>query len=103
MQNSIDYSKPLLSDDLDSFSPVGSSSVLDTADAKELSNEKESKELSNEQEISNYQEENDIDVDNSEYNLPQPSTRLRNVEEMLNKRKDKKLTTKFIQEAQAIH
>ena len=40
MQNSIDSSKPLSSDDLDSFSPVGSSSILDIADAKELSNEK---------------------------------------------------------------
>ena len=66
IQNSIDFSKPLLNDDSDSFSTVGSSSMLDTADAKDLSNEKENNELSNEQEILTCQEENDIDADNSE-------------------------------------
>ena len=70
---------------------------------KNFQMKKKCKELSNEQEISNCQEENDIDADNSECNLLQPSTRLRKVEEMLNKRKGKKLTTKFIQEAQALH
>ena len=70
---------------------------------KNFQMKKKCKELSNEQEISNCQEENDIDADNSECNLLQPNTRLRKVEEMLNKRKGKKLTTKFIQEAQALH
>ena len=103
MQNSIDSSKPLLNDDSDWVSPVGSSSILDIADTKDLSNEKESNELSNEQEISNCQEENDVDADNSECDLLQPTARRRKVEEMLNERKDKKLTTKFSQEVQALH
>ena len=60
-------------------------------------------ELSNEQEISKCQEENDVDADNSDCDVPQPRATRRKVEEMLNERKDKKLTTKFSQEAQALH
>ena len=56
IQNSIDSSKPLLNDDSDSFSPFGSSYILDIADAKSLSNEKESNELSIKQEISEKRE-----------------------------------------------
>ena len=70
IQNCINSSKPLSNDDSDSFSPVGSSSILDIADAKDFSNEKESNELSNEQEISKCQEENDADADNSECDFP---------------------------------
>ena len=103
IQNSIDSSKPLLNDDSDWVSPVGPSSILDIADTKDLSNEKESNELSNEQEISNCQEENDVDADNSACDSLQPSARRRKVEEMLNERKGKKLTTKFSQEVQALH
>ena len=58
-------SKQFSNDASDSFSPVGFSSILDIADVKDLSNEKESKELSNEQEISKCQGENDVDADNS--------------------------------------
>ena len=103
IQNSIDSSKPLSNDDSDSFSPVGSSSILNIADVKDLSNQKENNKLSNKQEISKCHEEHDVDADNSEYDLPQPSARRRNFEEMLEERKDKKLTAKFSQKAQAIH
>ena len=48
IQNSIDSSRPLWIDDSDSFSPVDSSSIIDIADAKDLSNENKSNELSNE-------------------------------------------------------
>ena len=89
IQNSIDSSKALSNDDSDSFSSIGSSSILDIADSKDLANQKKSNELSNEQKISMCQEENDVDADNSECDLPQPSTRRRKVEEMLNKRRDK--------------
>ena len=103
IQNSIDFSKPLSNDDLDSFSPIGSSYILDIADSKDLSNEKESNELSNEQRISKCQEENDVDAENSECDLLQPSARCRKVGEMLKERKDKKLTTKYSHEAQAFN
>ena len=102
IKNSIDSSKPLSNDDSDSFSPAGSSSILNISDAKDLSNEKESDKLSNEQEFSKCHEENDVDDDNSECDLPQPSARRRKVEEMLNGKKGKKLTTKFSQETQAL-
>ena len=101
MQNSINSSKQLSNDDSDSFSPVGFSSILDIADVKDLSNEKESKELSNKQEISKCQGKNDVDADNSGCDPTQPNARWRKVEEMLNERKDKKWITKFSQEAQA--
>ena len=85
IQNSIDSLKPLSNDDSGSFSPVGSSSVLDDiAGSKDLSNEKESDELSNEQ-------ENDADADNSECHLSQPSRKHRKVEEMLNARERTKI------------
>ena len=89
IQNSIDSSKALSNDDSDSFSSIGCSSILDIADAKDLANQKKTNELSNEQKISKCQEENDVDADNSECDLPQPSIRRRKVEEMLNKRRDK--------------
>ena len=98
-----DSSKPLSNDVSDSFSPVVSSSILDITDAKDVSNEKESNKLLNEQEISKCQEENDVDADNSECDLPQPSAKRRKVEEMLNERKDKKLTKKLSQETHAFH
>ena len=103
IQNSINSSKPLPNDNSNSFSPVGSGSILDIVDAKYLSNEKESNELSNQQEISKCQEENDTDTDNSECDLQQHSGRRTKVQEMLNERKDKKITTKFSQEAQRLH
>ena len=103
IQNIIDSLKPLSNGDSDSFSPVVSSSILDIAGANDLSNEKESNELSNEKEISKCQVENDVDSDNSECDLPHLSARRRKVEEMLYERKDKKLTTKFSQETQAVH
>ena len=103
IENSIDSSKSLSNDYSDSFSPVGSSSVLDIEDAKDFSNKKETSEFSNEQEISKCLEENDVDADNSECDLPQPSARHKKFKEMLNKRKQKKLTTKFSQESQALY
>ena len=103
IQNNINSSKQSSNDNSDSISPVGSSSILDIADVKDLSNEKESNELSNKQEISKCQDENDVDADNSECDLTQPNARRRKVEEMLNERKGKKWTTKFSQEAQALH
>ena len=103
IQNSINSSKPLPNDNSNSFSPVGTGSILDIVDAKYLSNEKESNELSNQQEISKCQEENDTDTDNSECDLQQHSGRRTKVQEMLNERKDKKITTKFSQEAQRLH
>ena len=103
IQNSINTSKQLSNDNSDSFSPVGFSSILDIADVKDLWNEKEIKELSNEQEISKCQGENVVDADNSECDPTQPNARWTKVEEMLNERKDKKWTTKFSQEAQALH
>ena len=102
IENSIDSSQPFSNDYSDSFSPVGSSCVLDIVDAKDLSN-KETSEFSNKQKISKCQEKNEVDADNSECDLPQPSTRHRKVKEILNERKDKKLTTKFSQEAQALY
>ena len=93
IENSIDSLKALSNDDLDSFSLIGSSSILDISDGKDLSNEKESNELSTEHEVSKCQKENNVRADNSECHLPQPSARHRKVEEMLNKRKGKKLTT----------
>ena len=93
IENSIDSLKSLSNDNLDSFSLVCSSSILDISGYKDLSNEKESNELSTEHEVSKFQKENNVDTDNSECDLPQPSARHRKVEEMLNKRKGKKLTT----------
>ena len=99
IQNSIDSSKPLSNDDLDLFSPLGSSSIVDIPDANHLSNKKESNELSYEQETSKCKQENGVDAENLECNLPQPIAGRRKVKEMLNERKDKKLIGKFCQEA----
>ena len=93
IENSIDSLKSLSNDDLDSFLLVCSSSILDISGGRDLSNEKESNELSTEHEVSKFQKENNVDADNSGCDLPQPSARHRKVEEMLNKRKGKKLTT----------
>ena len=90
MQNSINSSKQLSNDNSDSIWPVGSSSILDIADVKDLSNEKESNELSNKQEISKCQDENDADAGNSECDPTQPNARPRKVEEMLNEKKGEK-------------
>ena len=103
IKNNIDSPKLVSNGDSDLFSSVGSSCVLDITDAKDLSNEKEIHELSNEQEISKCQEEHDVDAGNSECDLPQLRATRRKVKEMLNERKDKKLTTKFSQEAQELH
>ena len=46
----------------------------------------------NGQEISKCEEQNDADAENSKCDLPQFSAKCRKVEEMLNERKDKKLT-----------
>ena len=46
----------------------------------------------NGQEISKCEEQNDADADNSKCDLPQFSAKCRKAEEMLNERKDKKLT-----------
>ena len=56
--------------------------------ALDLSTENKSNELLIKQEISKCQEEPDIDADNSECDLVQPSARHRKVKEMLNERKD---------------
>ena len=90
IQNSINSSKQLSNDNSDSIWPVGSSSILDIADVKDLSNEKESNELSNKQEISKCQDENDADAGNSECDPTQPNARPRKVEEMLNEKKGEK-------------
>ena len=103
IQNRTDSSKPLSKDYSDSFSPIGSSSIIDIAYTKDLSTEKESKELLIKQEISKCQEENDVDTNKSECDLLQPSSRCRKIEEILNKRKDERLITKFIQEGKALY
>ena len=103
IQNRTDSSKPLSKDYSDSFSPICSSSIIDIAYTKDLSTEKGSKELLIKQEISKCQEENDVDTNKSECDLLQPSARCRKIEEILNKRKDERLRTKFIQEGKALH